>query len=85
MKKNRVKGAFIRTCMGCGQQDLKQNLVRIVRNADSSVSVDREQNLDGRGAYLHPSSDCVHNAIKSRRIDKKLKVKIDDDIYESIL
>ena len=38
--------------MGCNQKKDKKDLVRIVKNKENEINVDRTGKLDGRGAYI---------------------------------
>ncbi len=55
-----------RTCVACRQTSAKRQLVRIVRAADGSVSVDPTGKLSGRGAYLCDSPACWKAGLKAR-------------------
>jgi predicted RNA-binding protein YlxR (DUF448 family) len=50
--------APIRTCIGCGQRDRQDQLLRIARDADGVLRVDAERRLHGRGGYMHARQDC---------------------------
>lgn len=47
-----------RRCVGCRQSVPKGTLLRVAAVGDRVV-VDREAVLPGRGAYVHPSAECV--------------------------
>ncbi len=47
----------MRRCVMCRQSDLKDGLLRFVLK-DEQVVWDREMKMEGRGAYLHPRSEC---------------------------
>ena len=64
-----------RTCVGCGKQDDKVALLRIVRSGDT-VSFDGSGRMPGRGAYVC-SADCLEKAFSSRKIQRALKCGID--------
>ena len=74
----------IRTCVCCGEKKPKHELLRIVRNLDGSISVDRTGKSLGRGAYLCPNPDCVIAAQKKRKLDKSFRQNVPDSIYEQI-
>lgn len=64
---------MIRTCVGCGARAAKSDLLRIVA-VDDEVVVDAAARRPGRGAYLHPSQDCVERARRRRSIPRALRV-----------
>ena len=73
-----------RTCMGCNQKKDKKDLVRIVKNKENEINVDRTGKLDGRGAYICDNIECLEKVIKTKRLEKALDIKISQEIYESL-
>ena len=73
-----------RTCLGCGETKPKQELIRIVRQNDGSIFVDKTGKANGRGAYICNNIECLEKAIKSKRLDKNFKIEINNEIYESL-
>lgn len=57
--------APVRTCIGCGRQAEQRALVRLGIEGEHVV-VDAERKQGGRGAWLHPGSECLEKAIKRR-------------------
>ena len=41
-----------RTCIGCNTQKIKSDFIRIVKNAEGEVKLDKTGKLPGRGAYI---------------------------------
>ena len=73
-----------RTCIGCGEQKTKKELIRIVKNQAGEIKVDKTGKLPGRGAYICNNSECLEKAIKSKRLEKSFEMKIDSSIYEDL-
>lgn len=73
-----------RTCMGCNTKKDKKDFIRIVKNKDGEISIDKTGRMPGRGAYLCDNIECLEKAIKTKRIDKIFETKIDDEIYEKL-
>ena len=73
-----------RTCMGCNEKKDKKDLIRIVKNKDNEISIDRTGKLDGRGAYICDDIKCLEKVIKSKRLEKVFEYKISDEIYEKL-
>ena len=73
-----------RTCIGCNTQKDKKDLIRIVKNKEGEISLDKTGKAQGRGAYLCDSTECLEKAIKSRRLEKSFEMKIEDNIYEEL-
>ncbi len=74
----------VRTCLGCGQEADKRDLVRVVRSPEGDVTVDATGKANGRGAYLHPRSECFEAAARRRRFDAALRVNLKEDDIERI-
>ena len=73
-----------RTCMGCNEKKDKKDLIRIVKNKENEISIDRTGRLDGRGAYICDDIKCLEKVIKSKRLEKVFEYKISDEIYENL-
>ena len=73
-----------RTCMGCNSKKDKKDLIRIVRNKEGIISIDRTGKAQGRGAYICDNIECLNKVIKSKRLEKVFDVKIPDEIYENL-
>lgn len=73
-----------RTCMGCNEKKDKKDLIRIVKNKENEISIDRTGKADGRGAYICDDIKCLEKVIKSKRLEKIFDYKISDEIYENL-
>ncbi len=73
-----------RTCIGCNMQKDKKELIRIVKNKEGQIFIDKTGKAQGRGAYICENSECLEKAIKSRKLEKSFAMKIDDSIYDDL-
>ena len=73
-----------RTCIGCNTEKDKKDLIRIVKNKDGSINIDKTGKASGRGAYICNNIECLEKAIKSKRLEKVFKNRISDEIYENL-
>ena len=73
-----------RTCLGCNLKKNKKSLLRIVKNKQENIEIDRNQNKDGRGAYICYNLECLNLAIKKRKFERSFSCKIDEKVYENI-
>ena len=73
-----------RTCIGCNVKKDKSNLLRIVKSSDGNINIDNTGKLNGRGAYICKNIDCLEKAMKSKRLEKSFKMKIDLGIYNNL-
>lgn len=73
-----------RTCMGCNGKKDKKELIRIVKDKEGHISVDKTGKQEGRGAYLCNNIQCLEKVKKSKRLEKALDTKIAEEIYENL-
>lgn len=74
----------MRMCIGCQESKPKRELIRIVRDADGILSVDRTGKKNGRGAYICPNPVCLEKAYKARRLEKAFEVSVGDDLFGAL-
>jgi predicted RNA-binding protein YlxR (DUF448 family) len=79
-----MKRIVQRTCMGCNEKKEKKDLIRIVINKDKEIAIDKTGKLEGRGAYICDNEKCLDNIIKSKRVERVLNIKINDEIYNNM-
>src|SRR5215469_4451563 len=65
--------APVRTCIGCRERAAKSSLLRLVATGDGVIP-DPQARLPGRGAYLHPSTECFELAQRRRAFSRALRV-----------
>ncbi|WP_442942699.1 YlxR family protein [Nocardia sp. NBC_01503] len=63
----------MRTCIGCRERELTVELLRVVAQ-ETVVVPDTRHRLPGRGAWLHPTSSCLSNAVRRRAFGRALRV-----------
>lgn len=73
-----------RTCMGCNLKRDKKDLIRIVKNKENEIIIDKTGKQEGRGAYICNNIECFEKVIKSKRIEKVLETKIFNEVYENL-
>lgn len=73
-----------RTCMGCNQRRDKKDFIRIVKNKENEIYIDKTGRQEGRGAYLCDDIQCLEKVIKSKRLEKVLSKKIEEKTYEDL-
>ena len=73
----------LRTCAGCGSKRPKGEMIRV--GAEPSWKVTRgAAKLPGRGAYLCPAQECLARARKRGGLERTLKRKVPEGIYQDI-
>ena len=61
-----------RTCIGCNIKKDKKDFIRIVKDNENNISIDRTGKANGRGAYICDNIECLEKAIKNKKNRKKL-------------
>ena len=75
----------LRKCIISNEQLPKNELIRVVKNKEGIVGVDLTGKLNGRGAYLKKDIKVIQKAIKTKKLDRHLDIKIPEEIYEELI
>ena len=65
-------------CVGCRVREPQPQLIRVVM-AGENLTVDPTFTAPGRGAYVHPNSDCVNVALTRKAFARALRVPMSLD------
>lgn len=63
----------VRTCLGCRERADTSTLLRVVAQSGAVVP-DPSATLPGRGAWVHPTRECVETATKRKTFGRALRV-----------
>ncbi|WP_460776355.1 YlxR family protein [Microbacterium sp. GXF7504] len=63
----------VRTCVGCRTRAPRSDLLRVVVQGQELV-IDERAVLPGRGAWVHPTSECMDTALRRRAFVRALRV-----------
>lgn len=74
----------LRMCIVCREHSDKKELLRIVKNKDGQIFVDKTGKANGRGAYICKSKECLNKLKKSRGLNRAFKCEVNDDVYNMI-
>lgn len=73
-----------RTCIGCNSIKAKKDLIRIVKNKEGQIYIDKTGKANGRGAYICDNVECLEKAIKTKKLERTFETPINQEIYESL-
>ncbi len=68
-----------RTCVGCREVDSPEQMVRVVRVADTAsaeLALDRTATSHGRGAWVHPNARCTSAALSRGGFARSFKSSV---------
>lgn len=74
-----------RMCVVCRQMQDKKNLLRLVKNKDGEIFIDKTYKANGRGAYICHNEECVKKLIKNKILNKVFEKSINEEVYNSIM
>ena len=83
-KEKYMKKIVQRMCMGCNNKKDKKDLIRIVLSKNGEITIDKTGKLEGRGAYICDSIDCLEKVIKTKKLEKSFDTKIEEQIYNKL-
>jgi uncharacterized protein len=67
----------VRTCVGCRRRAAKHELLRVTVGSDTDgqpvVVPDPRGTAPGRGAHLHPTSECYELAVRRKAFARALR------------
>ncbi len=79
-----AKKVSLRQCVGCAEMKDKKEMMRVLKSAEGPVFLDMSGRKNGRGAYLCRNRECLEKARKNRGLERSLKMRIPDEIYENL-
>ena len=74
----------MRMCVACRSEKEKREMLRIVKNSEGNISLDRSGKAAGRGAYICDSEACIKKLKKYRLLNKTFSAAVPDEVYEQI-
>lgn len=72
----------MRKCVGCREMKPKRELIRVIRTSEDEILIDATGKKNGRGAYICPNRECLEKAVKSKGLERSLKMAVPQEIYE---
>ena len=67
----------VRTCVGCRAKAAASELLRVVAGSDAegrpALVPDPDHRAPGRGAHLHPTTECWELAVRRRAFSRALR------------
>ena len=79
-----MKKIPLRQCIGCGEMKSKKEMIRVLKTTEDEIVIDATGRRNGLGAYICPSMECFKNAVKSRGLERSLKMAIPKEVYEAL-
>ena len=75
----------LRRCVACHESRPKQELLRIVRKADSGeIVLDCTGKVNGRGAYICHNKECFTKMEKGNKLSREFETEINLSVYSKL-
>ena len=74
----------MRICIGCREKKPKRELIRILKTPEGEIKLDLTGKLNGRGAYVCRSTDCLKKIRKSNGLSHAFGMKVEAEIYDRL-
>ncbi|MDF2538883.1 MAG: hypothetical protein K0S76_1904 [Herbinix sp.] len=73
-----------RMCAGCGEMKSKKEMIRVLKTPEGEIVIDTTGKKNGRGAYICSNLACFQKAVKTKGLERSLKVSIPRELVESL-
>ena len=74
----------MRQCIGCGEMKSKKEMMRVLKTAEGTITLDMTGKKNGSGAYLCISGECLEKARKNRGLERSFRMSIPTQVYENL-
>lgn len=74
----------MRQCIGCGSMKEKRELIRVVKTPEGEIALDRSGRMNGRGAYICPTQECLEKAVRNKGLNRSFKMAVSSDVTERL-
>ena len=74
----------VRQCLGCREHKPKNQLIRVVRSPEGTLSLDFRGKKPGRGAYVCPDPECLKKVRKSKALERAFSAPLPDQVWEEL-
>ncbi len=80
----KTKKIPMRMCIACREMKPKQEMQRIVKNADGEIYADPTGKASGRGAYICSSEECRQKLNVKKLLHKTFSAEVSLEVYQDI-
>lgn len=77
----KTKKIPMRLCLGCREMKPKRELLRVVRDTEGELHIDKTGKASGRGAYICRSTACLEKSIKSKALSRALEAVAGEELF----
>ena len=62
----------------------KKEMIRVLKTPEEEIIIDTTGKKNGRGAYICCALECLQKAIKTKGLERSLKVSIPKELIETL-
>ncbi len=74
-----------RTCVSCRKKGEKSSFIKVVLAKNGEIHIETDKKLDGRGAYICKTQECLSKCVKTKALNRAFKTNLPEQIYEELL
>ena len=80
----KTKNIPMRMCIACREMKPKQEMLRVVKNADGEIYADPTGKAPGRGAYVCNNEECHKKLNMKKLLHKTFSTDVPMDVYKGV-
>ena len=80
----KTKKIPMRMCIACREMKPKQEMMRVVKNADGEIYADPTGKAPGRGAYVCNNEECRKKLNVKKLLHKTFSTNVSMEVYQDI-
>ena len=80
----KTKRIPMRMCIACREMKPKQEMMRVVKNADGEIYADPTGKAPGRGAYVCNNEECRKKLNVKKLLHKTFSTNVSMEVYQDI-
>ena len=80
----KTKNIPMRMCIACREMKPKQEMTRVVRNADGEINLDPTGKAPGRGAYICSCEECLKKLGGKKLLHKTFSTNVPEEVYQNV-
>ena len=78
------KNIPLRMCIACREMKPKQEMTRVVKNAEGEIKLDPTGKAPGRGAYVCSDQECLKKINGKKLFHKAFSADVPSAIYDNL-
>ncbi len=80
----KTKKIPMRMCIACREMKPKQEMTRVVKNADGEIFADPTGKAAGRGAYVCANPECLRKVEGKKLLHKTFSAPVAEEVYRRV-